>query len=224
MIRMLGKTMSEVYQITGDQKHEIRNISFDIYAESDVFKAWVKDGKSNDLFGVKENGVPYGPLPGKCRQNPSIKKIISGGQTGADQAALDIAMELNIPHGGMIPRGRRTEAGPLAGEYHLQEMATSSYPQRTEKNVLNSEGTLIISYGKLNGGSALTRQLAKKHKRPWLHLDMNKWLMADAVRITQKWISRHEVEILNVAGPRASKSPKIYETVKEILRGILTPQ
>ncbi len=92
-----------------------------------------------------------------------IKKIISGGQTGADQAALDVAIKLDIPHGGWITKGRLTEDGPLPDKYNLQEMPTSSYPERTEKNILDSDGTLIISHGKLTGGSALTRELAVKH-------------------------------------------------------------
>jgi len=95
-----------------------------------------------------------------------IDKIISGGQTGADRAALDAAIELDIPHGGWIPKGRKTEDGGLPEKYHLKEMPTGSYAARTEQNVIDSDGTLIVSHGKLNGGSALTRRLAKKHKRP----------------------------------------------------------
>ncbi len=81
-----------------------------------------------------------------------IKRIISGGQTGADQAALDVAIKLDISHGGWIPKGRLTEDGPLPDKYKLQEMPTSSYPKRTEKNILDSDGTLILSHGKLTGG------------------------------------------------------------------------
>ena len=103
-----------------------------------------------------------------------IEKIISGGQTGVDQAALDVAIELNIPHGGWIPKGRKTEDGILPDKYQLKEMSTASYPKRSEQNILDSNGTLIISHGKLTGGSALTRRLAKKHKKPWLHIDLSK--------------------------------------------------
>ena len=86
-----------------------------------------------------------------------IKRIISGGQTGADRAALDVAIKLGIPHGGWIPKGRRTEDGSLPVKYQLEEMPTASYPKRTERNVLGSDGTPIISHGKLVGGSAVTR-------------------------------------------------------------------
>ena len=103
-----------------------------------------------------------------------LTKIISGGQTGADQAALDIAIKLNIPHGCWIPKGRLTENGPLPGKYQLQEMPSGSYPKRTEQNVIDSDGTVIFSQGKLTGGSALTGKTAEKHARPWLHLDMDK--------------------------------------------------
>ena len=80
-----------------------------------------------------------------------LKKIISGGQTGADQAALDVAIKLNIPHGGWIPKGRKTEEGPLSDQYQLQEMPTASYPKRTEQNIIDSDATLIFSHGKLTG-------------------------------------------------------------------------
>ncbi len=84
-----------------------------------------------------------------------LKKIISGGQTGADQAALDAAIKLGIPHGGWIPKGRSTENGKLPDKYKLKEMPTKSYPNRTEQNVIDSDGTLIITHGKLTGGSNL---------------------------------------------------------------------
>jgi len=102
-----------------------------------------------------------------------IKKIISGGQTGADRAALDVAIELDIQHGGWVPKGRKTENGVLPGKYELQEMPTASYPKRTERNVLDSDGTLIISHGQLTRGSTLTQRLAKKHRRPCLHIDLD---------------------------------------------------
>jgi hypothetical protein len=100
-----------------------------------------------------------------------IEKINSGGQTGADQGALDAAIESGIPHGGWIPKGRMTEDGPLPARYQLQEMPTASYPKRTVQNIIDSDGTVIISRGKLSGGSAYTRKMAVKHGRPWLHIE-----------------------------------------------------
>ena len=150
-----------------------------------------------------------------------ITKIISGGQTGADQAALDFAIKHSIPHGGWIPKGRKTEDGILPDKYHLQEMPTASYPKRTEKNILDSDGTIIFSRGALTGGSALTRKLAKQNGRPWVHLDldqMNGWIAAD---IITGWIDRHGIQVLNVAGPRASKDPGIHGIVVEVLERAL---
>ena len=87
-----------------------------------------------------------------------LKKIISGGQTGADRAALDAAIRLGIPHGGWIPKGRIAEDGPLAATYRLREMPTGGYAERTEKNVMDSDGTLIISHGAPTGGTEYTRK------------------------------------------------------------------
>ncbi|HEA67883.1 MAG TPA: hypothetical protein ENI07_13830 [Desulfobacterales bacterium] len=146
-----------------------------------------------------------------------IKKIISGGQTGADQAALDAAIKLDIPHGGWIPKGRITEDGPIPEKYQLEEMPTSSYAERTEQNVIDSDGTLIVSHGMLTGGSADTRELALEHKRPWLHIDLNKTGIFDAALKLSGWVLKNNIEILNVAGPRASKDPKIYRAVMNII-------
>jgi len=149
-----------------------------------------------------------------------IKKIISGGQTGADQAALDVAIKLDIPHGGWIPKGRKTEDGTLPGKYKLKEMPTGSYPERTEQNVIDSDGTVIISHGKLTGGSKLTDKLAEKHYRPCLHIDLNKTATFMAALIINTWIDLHKIKTLNIAGPRASKDPKIYQKVSYIIEKV----
>ena len=150
-----------------------------------------------------------------------LKKIISGGQTGADQAALDFAIEHGIPHGGWIPKGRKTEDGILPEKYHLDEMPTASYPKRTEKNIMDSDGTIIFSRGKLTGGSALTRKLAKQHQKPWFHIDLDKVEKTEAVQIIAGWINKHAVQVLNVAGPRASKNPGIHDAVMAILESVV---
>lgn len=151
-----------------------------------------------------------------------IKKIISGGQTGADQAALDVAIELGIPHGGWVPKGRKTERGSLPAKYQLQEMPTTNYPARTEQNVKDSDGTLIISHGELTGGSDFTRQMAEKHNKPWMHVDANQLSVEAAVQIVSAWVSGNEIKVLNVAGPRASKDPRIYTTTRQILKAVLS--
>ena len=125
-----------------------------------------------------------------------IKQIISGGQTGADRAALDVAIKFIIPHGGWIPKGRITEEGPLPYKYKLQEMSTSSYPVRTEKNVIDSNGTLIISHGELTGGSAYTRKMAMKHGKPWYHANLNKLPTFQAAMIIEDWISKYGIRFV----------------------------
>jgi len=150
-----------------------------------------------------------------------IIKVVSGGQTGADRAALDGAIEADCPHGGWIPLGRRTEAGTLPACYLLREMATKSYPKRTEQNVIDSDGTLIVSHGGLTGGSLLTRQLAEKHGRPVLHLDFQLMGNEDALDEARQWLRQHGIAVLNVAGPRASSDPDIYPKVKKLVIELL---
>jgi hypothetical protein len=139
-----------------------------------------------------------------------LKKIISGGQTGADVAGLDVAIKHGIPHGGAISKGRQTEDGTLPEKYNLQEMPTKSYPKRTEKNVVDSDGTVIFSHGKLSGGSLLTKKKAIQHGKPVLHLDMEEATVEEAADLLKDFIQKNEIEILNVAGSRGSKDPEIY--------------
>ncbi len=150
-----------------------------------------------------------------------LTEVISGGQTGADKAALDFAIENGIPYGGWIPKGKLTEEGPLPDKYHLQEMPTKSYPKRTEKNILDSDGTLIVSHGKITGGTALTRKLAKKHVKPWLHTDLDLTGLPEACNQLQGWIQKNGIQVLNVAGARASKDSNIYNAVKSLLASLL---
>jgi hypothetical protein len=149
-----------------------------------------------------------------------LKKIISGGQTGADQAALDVAIKLGISHGGWIPRGRKTESGVLDAKYKLKEMETSDYNKRTEQNVIDSDGTLIISRGRLTGGSDYTREMTLLHHRPWLHIDLNKTNAFQAAQKIKSWLTENGIEVLNVAGPRASKDPAIYQATVDIMETV----
>ena len=146
-----------------------------------------------------------------------VNKIISGGQTGADRAALDVAIKLGISHGGWIPKGRLTENGMLNDKYHLKEMDTANYNKRTEQNVIDSDGTLIISHGKLTGGSDYTLDMVLRHGRQLLHIDLNKIESIQAARQIRSWFEEHEIEVLNIAGPRASKDSAIYQATVDIL-------
>ncbi len=162
------------------------------------------------------------PLGGKEEAMLRLERIVSGGQTGADQAALDVAMELGIPHGGWVPKGRKTESGPLPVKYLLKVMPTDSYPERTEQNVIDSDGTLIISHGELSEGSDYTRMMAAKHGKPWIHFDADKQPIEVAVEMIRTWISGNDIGTLNVAGPPASKDARIYATTKTILNAVLS--
>jgi hypothetical protein len=145
----------------------------------------------------------------------TLKKTISGGQTGADRAALDFAIEHEIPHGGWCPKGRKAEDGPLEPKYLLTETPSSSYPQRTEWNVRASNGSVIFSIASvLTGGSKKTVEFAIKHNKPWLHLHKG---TASPESALLKFIQDHEIGTLNVAGPRASKEPEVGAFVKRVL-------
>jgi hypothetical protein len=147
-----------------------------------------------------------------------LKKIISGGQTGVDRAALDVAMRMGIAHGGWIPKGRLTEDGPLPLYYQLQEMPTEAYDARTEKNVIDSDGTLIISRGRPTGGTDFTRKMALKHGKQLLHIDLALGQRAsDAGSLVASWVDMNRIETLNVAGPRASHDPAIYMDTVNIM-------
>lgn len=149
-----------------------------------------------------------------------LRKIISGGQTGADRAALDAAIKLDLPHGGWVPKGRRAEDGTLSDQYQLEEMSTDSYPQRTEKNVREADGTLVLTHGRPTGGSRLTLELAVRNRRKHLHIDLLRTPAFAAVRIVSDWIADNDIEVLNVAGSSASKDPQIYDKTLQILTSV----
>jgi hypothetical protein len=149
-----------------------------------------------------------------------IEKIVSGGQTGVDRAALDAAIALGIPHGGWLPRGRRAEDGPLPDTYQLKEMESATYKDRTLQNVLDSDGTLIIARGPLTGGSIITVKAARAIDKPCLHINLKNTPAFLATSRIVEWLMEYHIKILNVAGPRASKDPAIYDEAKKILEGV----
>lgn len=149
-----------------------------------------------------------------------ITKIISGGQTGVDRAALDVAIKMDIPHGGWVPLGRKAEDGIVPRHYNLKETSSEDYEDRTERNVVDSDATLIISRGGLTGGSHFTRQMAIQHGRPWFHVDLSKTSAFGSARTISAWIYHHDVKVLNVAGPRAGDDPEIYELARKILEAV----
>jgi hypothetical protein len=158
--------------------------------------------------------------PGKPRQRSitMFSKIVSGGQTGVDRAALDVALKLGIPCGGWCPQGRRAEDGPIAEHYPLQETPWSGYPQRTEWNVRDSEGTLVLTQGKPDGGTALTIQMAARYEKPCLVIDLEK---SPSPSDVIAWAKTHRIHVLNVAGPRESEERGIYAQAAKFLREVL---
>ncbi len=150
-----------------------------------------------------------------------LKKIISGGQTGADIAAIDAAMSINFKYGGCLPNGRKTENGPLDQKYIMHELETGGYPKRTERNILDSDGTVIFHHGKLAGGSRLTRDLALRYSKPCINFDLNVVSVSSALDNLKEWVSEYEIEILNIAGSRASKDHEIYDKVFNIIKNLI---
>lgn len=130
-----------------------------------------------------------------------IRKVISGGQTGVDRAGLDAAMEAGIPTGGYCSLGRMAEDGTIPECYPMIELDSSVYSHRTEKNVVASDGTLILNMGELKEGTLLTRGFAAKHGKPYLvvQLDVQKVIKQERVI---NWLEEQEIQILNIAGPR----------------------
>jgi hypothetical protein len=151
----------------------------------------------------------------------ALKQIISGGQTGADRAALDWAILHDVPHGGWCPRGRRAEDGPIALCYRLRETPLADYYQRTEWNVRDSDGTVVFSLNQeLGGGSLLTLLFAQAWRKPCLHL----WPgVSDPPRKLQEFVAGNKIRVLNVAGPRASREPGISHFVRSILERTFPP-
>ncbi|NDV25045.1 molybdenum cofactor carrier [Desulfovibrio sp. JC010] len=144
--------------------------------------------------------------------------IVSGGQTGVDRGALDAAIELGIPHRGWCPKGRKAEDGPIPARYNMRETIGWQYWIRTEKNVLDSDGTLIFPGEKESKGTALTVRLARKHGKPLAVVDPNS---PDAVETIRAWIAANNIGIMNVAGPRESGAPGISRKIRELLYSLL---
>jgi len=151
-------------------------------------------------------------------QRPAINHliIISGGQTGADRAALDWAIASGIPHEGWCPRGRRAEDGLLDARYLLKETLSANYLHGTEWNVRNSQATVLFCLApKLTGGSLKTAALARKHCKLLLHLTAAAALPHG--QVLRDFVAVNRIQRLNVAGPRASKEPGVAAFVREVL-------
>lgn len=145
-------------------------------------------------------------------------RVISGGQTGVDRAALDAAIELGIELGGWCPRGRRAEDGAIHGRYPLRETPSRGYSQRTEWNVRDSDATLILCRRDMSGGTRLTAELAAGYAKPLLVLDLDSGPDPEMV---VDWLRERRVGVLNVAGPREEGAPGIYAQSLAVLVRLL---
>jgi hypothetical protein len=149
------------------------------------------------------------------------KKIISGGQTGVDRAALDVCMERNFPCSGWCPKGRLAEDGVINREYPLTETNEAEYSFRTIKNVIDSDGTIIISPENLSGGTQFTYQTAIERQKPVLAIHPTNQINSSLFSEVKDWLRTNKIEILNIAGPRESEWPEGYKITHEIVSGIL---
>ncbi|MCF8044722.1 MAG: putative molybdenum carrier protein [Desulfarculaceae bacterium] len=153
-----------------------------------------------------------------------VSKIISGGQTGADQAALDAAIKFNIEHGGWVPEGRKRENGVLPLKYRMQEMDTTNYAARTRKNVMDSDGTVLLARGPLRGGTLLTQKIALQADRPCCHIDLLAMDEFEGSLLLNSFVTESDIRVLNVAGPRLSNDPGIYRSVKAVIEALIYMQ
>jgi hypothetical protein len=155
----------------------------------------------------------------------SIRRVISGGQTGVDRAALDVALDLGIDAGGWCPAGRRAEDGSIPGRYPLRETPAPDYEQRTEWNVWEADGTLILTMGSPGGGTAYTIEIAEAVGRPCRVVDLtgltSEHEFSETAEGVRQWLEEEGVGVLNVAGPRASKNSTIEEVATRFLRQLL---
>lgn len=149
-------------------------------------------------------------------------KIVSGGQTGVDRAALDAALEAGVEAGGWCPEGRMAEDGPIPARYPLTVLAGGGYPERTRKNVLDSDGTLIIHFGHPSGGTEQTIAFCVQEDKPHVLVDAEALSVESASQKAGDFLQRYGISVLNVAGPRASGEPRAYAYALKVMARLLT--
>ena len=152
------------------------------------------------------------------KMNIHVRKIVSGGQTGVDRAALDVAIYLGIEHGGWCPAGKVAEDGLIPDIYRLSETESPDYAERTERNVIDSDGTLILFWETIRGGSLLTERMARKHRRPCLAIDLSQ---SPDISDIQQWLVQSAIAVLNIAGPRNSNAPELTPLAEHFLLRLL---
>lgn len=157
------------------------------------------------------------PMPYLVEKPNSSNTIISGGQTGVDRAALDFAIAHDIQHGGWCPKGRKAEDGVISSRYQLNEMATGDYLKRTKQNIADSDATLILNCGELDGGTLRTMQFAQQLNKSFMVVQLDSDDLENQIKQTCNWIRATCSGSLNVAGPRESKRPGVYRLSYDFL-------
>jgi len=144
-------------------------------------------------------------------------KIISGGQTGVDRAALDFALNKSIDCGGFCPKGRKAEDGKISKKYPLIETESDSYDERTRRNIENSDGTIIIYTNKIDAGTEVAFNLCNQIGKPVILVKSDD---EETIRIIQTWMEINKIKSLNIAGPRESNEPGVYQFTKDLLTNL----
>jgi len=150
-----------------------------------------------------------------------IEKIVSGGQTGVDRGALDAALAAGFPCGGWCPRGRQAEDGVIPDRYPVQCMDQGGYWQRTRRNVMDSDGTLIVHPNRLSGGTSLTLEFCVKQQKPFALIDAVEVPAQRAAELLQDFVDQYDIRVLNVAGPRESGWPGACACTRALIRQFL---
>jgi len=151
-----------------------------------------------------------------------LKKIISGGKPGVELAALDAAIRLEIPHEGWCYQNRKTDGGVLPKHYNVKEIDNPSYFERLEKNIIDSDGTVVLTYGQMPVGSKAVNKLAENHNKPLLNINLGEQSLDHTVSLIRKWMTKHEIDTIYFTGSKTGRdhSTKIYDEIIQVIEGI----
>ncbi len=146
-----------------------------------------------------------------------ISKLVSCGRTGVELAALDVAAKIGIAHGGWAPRGMRNEQGPLPAQYGLQEVQSMGFRTAMEQNIMESDGTLLITRGRKTVETRYAVETALRYQRQLLHVDLSQHSTFEAASLTSSWVALQNIKVVFVTGPSADHDASLYDQTKKIL-------